>query len=378
MASGQPWLKLVEAAGGCRIELGGLWIVDNSFSLKNLVANIPDISKGKIQIDAAAVDALDSMGTWFIYKIVKPLAEHKLSYTFTGISKDQAVLLKRMEKYDLPHAEKRKEEPAIVRRLKALYGLHIDICSGYGRLLGFIGVVLERLFINIPRPKAWRWTSFVVQLEQTGFNALFIVGMMTFLIGAVIVNQGAIQLRQFGAEIFSIDLLAVSVLREMGVLLTAIMVAGRSGSAFTAEIGSMKVQEEVDAMQIIGLNPIDVLVIPRVLALVITVTLLTFFADIMGLLGGALMAWNMLDISFAGFLLHLNDTITINMVLVGLIKAPIFGALIAINGCFEGLSVTGSSESVGKNTTRSVVQSIFLIIVLDAVFAVFFTAIGFV
>ena len=377
MASNQPWLKLVEAGDGCRIELGGPWIVDNSFSLNNLVAGLPKIMKGKIQIDAKGVDELDSMGTWFIYKIIKPLAEHKRSFAFTGFSKDQAVLLKRMEKYDLPHAEKEKHEPAIVRRLKALYNLHINVCSGYGRLLGFVGVVLERLVINVPRPKAWRVTSFVVQLEQTGWNALFIVGLMTFLIGAVIVNQGAVQLRQFGAEVFAVDLLAVSVLREMGVLLTAIMVAGRSGSAFTAEIGSMKVQEEVDAMQIMGLNPIDVLVLPRMLALVITVTFLTFFADIMGLFGGALMAWNMLDMSLAGFVSRLYDTITLNMVLVGLIKAPIFGALIAINGCFEGLSVTGSSESVGKNTTRSVVQSIFLIIVLDALFAMFFTAIDF-
>lgn len=374
----KPWLTVAEAGSEFTIELGGPWTVDFSFDLKNLISQVPDIKDKAVKINAARIKALDSMGTWFIYKITKPLVHQKLSFSITGFSRDQKILLQKMSRYDVPHVARPIEESAIVRRLRALYSLHISVCSGYGRLLSFIGVVLERAFLTLLHPSRMRLTSLSVQLEKTGFNALFIVGMMTFLIGAVIVNQGAVQLRQFGAEIFAVDLLAVSMLREMAIILTAIMVAGRSGSAFTAEIGSMKVQEEVDAMQTMGLNPIDVLVLPRMMALIIAVPLLTFFADIMGLLGGALMAWNMLDISFAGFFSRLHEIITLNMVLVGLIKAPIFGAIIAINGCFEGLSVSGSSESVGVNTTRSVVQSIFIVIVLDAIFAVFFTAIDFV
>ena len=378
MAGEKPWLNFSEAGSGCKIDLGGDWVVDFSFELRNLAAKIPDTKGKAVKIDARGLDRLDSMGTWFIYKIIKVLEAKQLAISLSGFSPDQTVLLDNMKRYDIPHATPEKRENFFVRRLRAFYSLCIKVSAGYGRLLAFIGAVLERSLLTLLHPRRMRWTSLSVQIEKTGFNALLIVGMMTFLIGAVIVNQGAIQLRQFGAEVFTVDLLAVSLLREMAILLTAIMVAGRSGSAFTAEIGSMKVQEEVDAMQVMGLNPIDVLVLPRMTALIIVMPLLTFFADIMGILGGALMAWNMLDISFTGFFIRLHESITLNMVLVGLIKAPIFGAIIAINGCFEGLSVTGSAESVGRNTTRSVVQSIFIVIVLDAIFAVFFTAINFV
>lgn len=378
MAGEKPGLTFSDAGTGCKIDLGGAWVVDFSFEIRNLAAKIPSTKSKTVKIDAHGLDRLDSMGTWFIYKIIKGLEAKKHAVSLSGFSPDQAVLLGNMKRYDIPHASPEKQENFFTRRMRAFYNLSIRVSAGYGRLLAFIGVVLERSWLMLLHPRRIRLTSLSVQIEQTGFNALLIVGMMTFLIGAVIVNQGAIQLRQFGAEIFTVDLLAVSLLREMAILLTAIMVAGRSGSAFTAEIGSMKVQEEVDAMQIIGLNPIDVLVLPRLLALIIVMPILTFFADIMGILGGALMAWNMLDISFTGFFIRLHESITLNMVLVGLIKAPIFGAIIALNGCFEGLSVTGSAESVGRNTTRSVVQSIFIVIVMDALFAVFFTAINFV
>jgi phospholipid/cholesterol/gamma-HCH transport system permease protein len=221
-----------------------------------------------------------------------------------------------------------------------------------------------------------RWTALVYHMQASGLNALPIVGLMAFLIGVVLAFQGADQLQRFGAEIFTVNLVGVAVLREMGILITAIIVAGRSGSAYTAQIGTMKVNEEVDAMKTLGLDPMEVLVMPRILALVLVLPLLTFYADIMGLVGGAMMATATLDISPRQFIVQLQDAITPWAFWVGMIKAPIFAFIIAMVGCFEGLKVTSSAESVGLRTTKSVVEAIFLVIVLDAVFSIFFTIVG--
>jgi len=200
--------------------------------------------------------------------------------------------------------------------------------------------------------------------------------LLSFLIGVVVAFQGADQLRRFGAEIFTVNLLGVSMLREMAVLMTAIIIAGRSGSAFTAQIGTMQVNEEIDAMRTIGLNPLDVLVLPRVMALVIAVPLLTVFADMMGVLGGAVMSLAVLDISVVQFSERFKTVIPLSAFWIGLIKAPVFGLLIALVGCREGLQVGGSAESVGLHTTRSVVISIFLVIIVDAAFSIFFSILG--
>jgi phospholipid/cholesterol/gamma-HCH transport system permease protein len=201
--------------------------------------------------------------------------------------------------------------------------------------------------------------------------------MISLLVGVVLAFQGADQLRRFGAQVFTINMVGISVLREMGILLTAIVVAGRSGSAFTAEIGAMQVNEEVDALRVTGLDPMEVLVVPRVLALMIALPLLTFFADIMGLLGGGLMSLVLLDISFGQYWRILNTAVSLNTFLVGIVKAPVFALLIALVGCFEGLRVSGSAESVGLLTTRSVVEGIFLVIIFDAFFSVLFSYLGF-
>ena len=221
-----------------------------------------------------------------------------------------------------------------------------------------------------------RWTALVNHMEQAGLNAVPIVGLISFLVGAVLAYQGADQLRRFGAEIFVVNLIGISVLREIAILLTAIIVAGRSGSAFTAAIGSMKVREEIDAMRILGLDPMEILVLPRVLALVVTLPLLAFFADIMGLLGGAFMAWAALGIGPGQFLERLGDAIPMWSFWVGLIKAPVFAFLIAMVGCYEGFQVEGSAESVGRLTTQAVVEAIFLVIVADAVFSILFAYLG--
>lgn len=240
------------------------------------------------------------------------------------------------------------------------------------RFIAFIGQVTETAVLIAVRPGRMRFTSMVHHMEETGLKAIPIVGLLSFLIGMVMAYQGASQLQKFGAEIFVVDLIGISVLRELGVLLTAILIAGRSGSAFTAQIGTMKVNEEIAAMRTLGLDPVVVLVLPRLFALTLTLPVLTFFADLMGLCGGALMAWNTLGIDPVLFFNRLNEVIVPRTFVIGMVKAPVFASLIALVGCYEGLRVKRDAESVGRLTTRSVVQSIFLVILFDALFSILF------
>jgi len=240
-------------------------------------------------------------------------------------------------------------------------------------LLNFLGMMVTALARTVASPRRLRGTALVHHMEQTGLNALPIVGLLSFLIGVVLAYQGADQLRQFGAQLFVVNLLGISILREIGILMTSIIIAGRSGSAFTAQIGTMKVNLEVDAMRTLGLDPIELLVLPRALALMITLPLLAFYADIVGLLGGAVMCYFVLDISFGQFVQQLHGAIKLSTLMVGLCKAPVFAFVIALVGCYEGLKVSGSAESVGRLTTRSVVVGIFLVIVLDALFSILFS-----
>jgi len=225
-------------------------------------------------------------------------------------------------------------------------------------------------------PRRFRINAVVSQFEAVGVTALAIVGLMSFLIGIVIGQQGAVQLRQFGAEVFTINLIGRITLRELGVLMTAIMVAGRSGSAFAAQIGSMKLAEEVDAMRIIGVSPMEALVMPRVIAAVFLMPLLGFYSSLVAIVGGGIFCWISLDIPPITFIQRIREVVPVTDMWVGLLKAPVFGLIIAMAGCFQGMLVEGNAEDVGRRTTASVVQAIFLVIVLDAFFAVFFTSIG--
>jgi phospholipid/cholesterol/gamma-HCH transport system permease protein len=244
-------------------------------------------------------------------------------------------------------------------------------------MLGYLGRVTVETGEAIVKPKHnLRIAAMFSQVEETGINALPIVGLLSFLIGIVLAYQGADQLARFGAQIFTINLLGVGILREIGGLITAIIVAGRSGSAFTAHIGTMRVNEEIDAMQTMGLNTVDTLVLPRIIGLVIALPLLTFYSDIMGLLGGAVMCYFQLNITIPVFLRQLNEAVSINTLMVGLIKAPVFAFVIALVGCYEGFQVERNAASVGQLTTRSVVESVFLVIVLDAAFSIMFSVLG--
>jgi phospholipid/cholesterol/gamma-HCH transport system permease protein len=245
----------------------------------------------------------------------------------------------------------------------------VDIVTFVGRAASAVGQALIH-------PHLLRLPSISRQVAETGINALPIVGLMAVMISVVIGYQGVAQLRPYGGEDFTINLVAVSMLREMGVLITAIMVAGRSGSAFTAEIGVMMARDEVDALKVMGMDPMAVLVVPRLIGLVITLPLLTFFSDVMGLVGGSLISLALLDVSPLQYVDRVRHAVDVSDLFVGLIKAPIFGFLVAIIGCMHGLRVRGSAESVGKETTRAVVKAIFIVIVLDALFSILFEKLG--
>jgi len=252
----------------------------------------------------------------------------------------------------------------------------VNLWNQQKTLLGFIGLTLQTLFVTLWRPRRWRLTSLVAHIERTGLDAVPIVALLTFLVGAVVAFLGATVLADFGASIYTVNLVAFAFLREFGVLLAAILLAGRTASAFAAQIGAMKANEEIDAIRALGLNPVELLVLPRVLAMLITLPVLTFVGMLCGIVGGLVVCALALDISPAMFFTILQRDISLNHFLVGLGKAPLFAFLIAVIGCLEGFKASGSAQSVGEHTTSSVVQSIFVVILLDAIAALFFMEMG--
>jgi phospholipid/cholesterol/gamma-HCH transport system permease protein len=240
-------------------------------------------------------------------------------------------------------------------------------------MFSFLGETAVALARSVAHPHRVRWKPVLHNLQTGGFEALPITGLLSFLLGIVIAYQGAEQLRRFGANIYVVDLVGLSMVRELSPLITAIIVAGRSGSAYTAQIGTMKVTEEIDALRTIGIAPLDLLVLPKVLAMVVALPLLTVYTDVMGIFGGMVMARAQLDVSFETFFDRLDDAITLRSFLIGVGKAPVFAAIIALVGCYQGFRTTGSADSVGRQTTTSVVQSIFLVIVTDALFSIVFS-----
>jgi phospholipid/cholesterol/gamma-HCH transport system permease protein len=331
---------------------------------------------GSVVVDLSNVDVLDTAGAWLVVTLVQRLEGEGATVRVEGASETQRQLLDRVTA-SLP-AEHAPEERArgllpwlerIGRGTATIGGLVLE-------LLSFLGETIARLVGVLIRPWRLRGTSLVAQMHEAGFNAVPIVVLMTFLIGIVLGYQGAAQLRQFGAEVFVVDLIAISILRELGVLLTAIVVAGRSASAFTSSIGSMKMQEEIDAMRTLGLDPVEVLVVPRVLALLIMLPVLAFLGNMSGLLGGMIMSWIELGISPALFVVRLLDGTDVNHFLVGMVKAPVFAIIIAVVGAYQGMKVEMDAASLGRRTSVSVVLAIFLVIVFNALFSIFFAIIG--
>jgi len=352
----------------------GRWTIENAQAIDDaMAATIKAVQKGAV-LDCTGITGLDTTGAVLIRRFAAKIDEAGAA-VLTGVSADYKELLEVISSCPPEVATEPEHLPWYIAPVLEVGEAFLRGITSLARLLSFLGLVLTRLFGTLLAPGRIRLVPMVHQMEAVGLKAMGIVGLIAFLIGAVMVNQGAIQLAKFGADVFVIDLLGITQLREMGVLLTSIIVAGRSGSAFTAQIGSMKLHEEVDAMRTLGMNPIDVLVLPRLLALMICLPLLTFYADIIGIAGGVVMAWAQLDIAPANFLVYFREVISFDHYIVGIIKAPFFAAVIASCGCYQGLRVSSSADILGERTTKSVVQSIFLVIVLDALFAIFFTSV---
>lgn len=369
-------ITVEETDGACTVRLGGALTVASAGEAYARLERIKPASGQPMVVDLSGLSAMDTSGAWLVHRFLRTWSEAGAEARYENATPDQETLLGQAREHEVPATPPKKQAPLLIRELAYLGGATVRIADRFGSLLAFFGLVLARLGRQIIHPRRIRWVALTNQMEQIGLNALPIIGLMSFLIGLVLVQQGAFQLRKFGAEIFVVDLVSISTVRELGVLLTAIMVAGRSGSAFTAQIGTMRLTEEVDAMRTIGIDPIDTLVLPRMLALILLMPLLVFYASLLALLGGVIFGWLSLDIPIDTFLARMRTTITINDFLVGMIKAPVFGMIIAVAGCFEGMQVSGDAASVGERTTISVVESIFMVIVLDAFFAVFFSAIG--
>jgi phospholipid/cholesterol/gamma-HCH transport system permease protein len=332
----------------------------------------------RARLDLAGVTLLDSSGAWLIADTRRRLQAMGLTAEIVGERAADRALLERVERA-VAQIGTLAPPPRPHPLLLALANVGRIVIEGGAKgyqLLSFFGLTVILIVQALARPWRIQFKATIKHIETTGLNALPIVGLLNFLIGMVVAFMGAVQLKKFGAEIFTVNLVGVAVLRELGVLITAILIAGRSGSAFTAQIGTMKVNQEIDAMQTIGLDPVEVLVLPRVLAMMISLPLLTFYADMMGLAGGALMATSSLDISLDAFLRQLHDSVEFSTFLIGFLKAPFCAYIIALVGCFEGMQVSGSAESVGARTTMAVVEAIFLVIVFDAIVAIGLSILG--
>jgi len=375
------WVKSEPGGAGASAvdqvwQFGGAWTLSHANALDEATAKLRP-SAGVVTLDLSALETLDTAGAWMILRAASRAGAGGSKVDWVDPPEQLKPLFRRVFEAGPEPEEKPTRRVLFLDWLADLGAATEGVAQQALDLIAFFGSLVETLGRIIVKPKRLRWVSVVSHIERTGLNALPIVGMISLLVGVVLAFQGADQLRRFGAQVFTVNMVGISVLREMGILLTAIVVAGRSGSAFTAEIGAMQVNEEVDALRVTGLDPMEVLVAPRVIALMISLPLLTFFADIMGLLGGGLMSIFLIDISFGQYWRILNNAVAINTFLVGIVKAPVFALLIALVGCFEGLRVSGSAESVGRLTTRSVVEGIFLVIIFDAFFSVLFSYLGF-
>lgn len=377
----QPDLvTLQDNADGMKLSAGGKWTLENasilSQKLGELEQSVVSSRARTLVADVAAIEEIDTAGAWLLVRLRKRLTANNGELQIEGLTPDREILFDEVREsaaaVETGSSEARSWRPMeFLGRAMASIGFDMSAKTNMlGRaIFGMVSVMVS--------PRRLRATSIVHHLDQAGLRAVPIIALMSFVIGAIIAQQSAYQLRYFGAEVFTVDLVGILVLRELGVLLTAIMVAGRSGSAFTAEIGSMKMREEIDALRVIGMSTTDVLVLPRVLALVIAMPLLTVIADIFALLGGGVVSWIYAGIPPIEFITRLREAVWLSTLLVGFMKAPFMAMVIAVIACSEGFAVKGSAESLGRRTTASVVKAIFMVIVMDGFFAMFFAAIGY-
>jgi phospholipid/cholesterol/gamma-HCH transport system permease protein len=374
----EPMLTSETRNGRVLFRATGAWTAAHAHELEPLVESLvlAPAAAQAAAIDMRAVSEFDTYGAWLLERLTR-------AWSARGQEMSVAALPERYRGLfaEVRHANRQaRAAPVPESRLIAALEFVGRTVAGLGRdLLVFVnmlGALGQALANTVRRPATFRLTSAVHHLDRVGWQAVPIVALITFLIGGIIAQQGFFHFRKFGAEEYVVDMVGILVLREIGVLIVAIMVAGRSGSSYTAELGSMKMREEIDALRTMGLDPVAVLILPRVIALVIALPLLAFLGAMAALYGGGLVAWAYGGMSPEIFIARLKEAISVTHFKVGMIKAPFMALAIGIVACSEGLLVKGSAESLGTQTTTSVVKSIFLVIVLDGLFAVFFASIG--
>jgi len=373
-------ILLSRQSGGEHVDFAatGSWTAENARSLEPLLdaATDPDSVVRSIAIDAAKIDRLDSFGAWLLERALRTWSGQGREAKLVGLSENYQDLVKKVHS----GSQKLTPEPAkknfITATLENVGRKMVSVGDDLillAQMTGSLMVALKRVLL---RPSTFRFTSMVNHLERVGWQAVPIILLITVLIGAILAQQGIFHFRKFGADIYVVDMVGVLVLRELGVLIVCIMMAGRSGSAYTAELGAMKMREEIDALRTTGFDPVEVLILPRIIALVIAVPALTFLGSMAALYGGGFVSWLYGGILPEVFLSRLRESISVETFEVGIIKAPFMALVIGLVACVEGLQVEGSAESLGEQTTNSVVKSIFLVIVLDGIFAMFFASIG--
>lgn len=361
------YFKAINENGGTRITLEDNWVIDRSAKINSALKDFPD--NNIALLDATSIGRMD---LWGLLQLQELQEKTRADLILTDGQKKMFSLVSG----DAPEQAIEDTKSSITRLFESLGEMASHAWQTAYGMLSLIGEIAVCFVRNLAHPKSFRFHSIVRHIEETGLRALPIIALLAVLIAMVISYQAATQLQKFGASIFTVDLTVISILREMGVLITAIMVAGRSGSAFAAEIGVMKLREETDALKTMGFNPIEILVLPRLIAMMITLPLLAFIADIVGLVGGGLIAAFLLDIPIDQYIDRVDQVAKPTMFFVGLIKAPVFAFVITIVGTYQGMNVSGSAESVGKLTTVAVVQSIFLVIMVDALFSIVFSNLG--
>ncbi|MDZ7572904.1 MAG: MlaE family lipid ABC transporter permease subunit [Pseudotabrizicola sp.] len=363
-----------QADGAVSLHLAGRFSLGDLTALHG--ALMQAATAGPFLVDLSGVTRLDTAAAWAIAEADAKATAAGHSMQITGASADSAALIQTVRDA-LPNPDTPPAKPMTLALWLDGYGRSVmGAVSFLMQLLGFLGLFLSRLARALRHPSEFRLTALVHHCHEVGLKAVPIVALMAFLIGIVLAFQGSTQLKQFGAEVFVVDLIAVSILRELGILLTAIIVAGRTASAFTAAIGSMKMREEIDAMRTLGIDPAAALIVPRVLALLLMLPILGMIANAAGLFGGALMSWVELGISPAMFQSRLIEGTDVSHLMVGMIKAPFFAIIIGVVGCHAGMQVGNNAESLGQKTSAAVVTAIFSVIVIDALFSIFFAQVG--
>ena len=360
------------------VALKGEWTLANYRDIKaQTEAQTELVKPTDVAFSLDAITRLDTAGAVLLIELIGVEKAQSVAEWSGELPKEQQALLIRIaEAMDTPLDVAPPSYSRLNQALASVGQQMVELWAQQRQLLAFVGLVIATLFHLLLRPRRWRVTATVAHVQQSGLNAVPIVALLTFMVGAVVAFLGATVLQDFGATIYTIDLVAFSFLREFGVLLAAILLAGRTASAFTAQIGAMKSNEEIDALQAQGLDPIELLVLPRVIAMLISLPMLAFVGMLSGLAGGAMVTSLSLDISLTQFMATLQKDVSVMHFLVGLSKAPVFAFVIAVIGCLEGFKVSGSAQSVGEHTTSSVVQSIFMVILIDAVAALFFMEMG--